>query len=206
MSVKRAILPDWSGHPCVIIAGGPSLSFRQILAVQEAAVRSIAVNNAYLVAPFADVLYGGDFLWHKVHNQSYKKLAQHAIWTQDSTAAQNYGLSYVKGVNREGLGKKDAIHNGGNSGYQAINLAYLFGCRRILLLGFDMKLGSQGEKHWHPDHEAPLIQAQTFPEWLHKFKALAKDLKAAGCEVINCTPGSALTEFPMSSIEAELPT
>ena len=29
-------------------------------------------------------------------------------------------------------------------------------------------------------------------------------LKAAGCEVINCTPGSALTVWPMSTIEKEL--
>ena len=73
------------------------------------------------------------------------------------------------------------------------------------VLGFDMKLGPSGEKHWHPDHPGVNMQGACFGEWLHKFEPLAKDLKDAGCIVVNCTPGSALTCFPVSTIEKELP-
>ena len=68
----------------------------------------------------------------------------------------------------------------------------------------DMKLGPNGEKHRHGDHEKPLVQAQLFEEWRHKGKKLAEDLAEHKCEVINCTPGSALEWFPMSTIEKEL--
>ena len=92
----------------------------------------------------------------------------------------------------------------GNSGAGAINLAYHFGARRILLIGMDMKPGANGEKHWHPDHPKPMVQGQQFEEWRLKMGVLAKDLAAEGVTVINCTPGSALTCFPMSDLEQEL--
>ena len=61
---------------------------------------------------------------------------------------------------RNGLGKRGLRVNG-NSGAGAINLAYHFGARRILLVGMDMKPGPNGEKHWHPDHPKPLVQASS---------------------------------------------
>lgn len=197
--------PNWAGRTCVVLASGPSLTREQVMHAMEDDVQVIAVNSTFRLAPLADVVYAGDFMWWKTHiNEVRKKMPISAeLWTQDSTAAERYYLNRIKGVNRPGLGKA-LIHSNGNSGAQAVNLAYLFGCRRILLLGFDMKLGPRGEKHWHEDHPGPLMQAQCFNEWTHKFEPLAKDLKAAGCEVINCTPGSALTCFPMSKIEEEL--
>ncbi|HCZ48509.1 MAG TPA: hypothetical protein DCZ11_05850, partial [Gammaproteobacteria bacterium] len=39
------------------------------------------------------------------------------------------------------------IHQGGNSGYQALNLAVLLGAERVILLGYDMHGG-----HWHGRH------------------------------------------------------
>ena len=77
------------------------------------------------------------------------------------------------------------------------------GARRILLIGYDMR-EINGRKHWHPDHPAPCVQKQQFGEWIHKFRKLAEDLKAAQCEVINCTPKSALQCFPMGDMEQEL--
>lgn len=197
--------PDWTGRICVVLASGPSLDPSQVARAMAADVEVIAVNSTFRMAPMADVVYAGDFLWWKTHiNEARRAVSMSTqFWTQDSTAAERYGLNRIKGVNRPGLGL-NAIHANGNSGFQAINLAYLFGCRRVLLLGFDMKLGPNGERHWHPDHPGPLMQAQTFEEWRHKSTLLARDLVAEGCEVINCTPGSALTCFPMSTIEKEL--
>jgi len=202
-------LRDWSGKTCVVVAGGPSLTTGQYSTVCRSNAKVIAVNNVWeLFLTRADAIYAGDFLWWKVKHQEIRKMlpgapGQAKLWTQDSTAAERYQLNRVKGVNRPGLGVQH-IHQNGNSGMQAINLAYLFGCRRILLLGFDMKVGEDGAKHWHSDHPAPLMQTQLFSEWLHKGKKLAFDLKANGCEVVNCTPGSAWLDFPMSTIEGEL--
>lgn len=198
---------NWAGQTCVVLASGPSLTNEPLAAVADAHVRTITVNSTVFKYPVdPDVVYAGDFMWWKANDREVKMRTFGGAdrWTCDRTAAERYGLNWVKGVNAQGLSRGSYIHTNGNSGAQAINLAYLFGCRRILLLGFDMKLGPKGEKHWHPDHPSPLMQGQTFGDWLHKFNFLAVDLKQVGCEVINCSPGSALTCFQMSTIEKEL--
>lgn len=201
--MNQSKLLDWRGQTAVVLASGPSLTQEQISRAAQSDANIVAVNSTADSVILPEVIYAGDFLWWKVNHAKNKHRNAH-LWTQDRTAAERYQLNWVKGVNRDGLGR-DYIHNNGNSGMQAINLAFLFGARRILLLGFDMKLGPNGERHHHPDHPAPLIQNQTFEEWVHKGKKFADGLKAAGCEVINCTPGSAWKDFPMSTIEKELP-
>ncbi len=195
--------PDWSGQTTVILASGPSLTAEQISHACQADVNIIAVNSTAFNVPLPDVIYAGDMMWWKRHHQG----AVHgARWTCERATAERYGLNFIKGVNALGLSTSPRyIHTNGNSGAQAINLAYLFGSRRILLLGFDMKLGPNGEKHHHPDHPAPMVQSQTFSDWIHKLNFLARDLEKAGCEIINCTPGSVLSCFPRSTIEKELP-
>ena len=195
---------DWSGLTCVVCASGPSLTAGQIIEVKCAPVKAIVVNRTWELFPSADVLYACDFLWWKMNYDRITKEFTGTLWTQDRGAAERWPKIYcLRNEARPGLGKA-GIRTNGNGGAGAINLAYLFGVRRILLVGYDMKLGPAGEKHWHPDHPKPLVQSQTFDEWKHKFQVFAKELKAAGCEVINCTPGSALEVFPRSTIEKEL--
>jgi len=199
-------LLDWTGKTCVIAASGPSLTDEQVRLVEEWNVAIIAVNTTFKKFADPEVVYACDYLWLKHHvaevRAKFKNFSTQ-IWTQDRSSAERFNLNFVRQTSRPGLGKKTLQVNG-NSGAGAINLAYLFGCRRILLIGFDMKLGPKGERHWHKDHPAPLVQNQPFGEWLHKFDTLAKDLKAEGVEVVNCTPGSALTVFPMSTLQKEL--
>jgi hypothetical protein len=124
------------------------------------------------------------------------------VWSQDSTSCARWpNIKRVRAANRDGLGKNELIHLNGNSGFQAINLAYSWGFKRIVLLGFDMKPGPNGEKHHHEDHPKPLVQVLVFSEWLHKSHRLAIDLKNEGIEVLNATPGSALTCWPLVKLE-----
>jgi hypothetical protein len=180
----------------IVIASGPSLTKEQADAALASPHYTIAVNGAYKIAPTADALYAGDFMFWKLHLADIKRTFKGKLVTQDSSASAHYQLTRVRGTNRDGLGK-EVIHMNGNSGVQAINLAYLWGYRRIILLGFDMKLGSKGEKHFHPDHPHPAVQNQVFPEWLKKVQKVATDLVAAKCEVLNATPDSAMKCFPM---------
>lgn len=205
----KQVFPHWKGETCVILASGPSL--KQFIESPQGArglpdTKIVAVNSTYRWAPFADVIYAGDFMWWK-QNITDVRRAQSGftqLWTCDRAAAERWDLNWVKGVNRLGLGKDKFIHTNGNSGAQAINLAYVFGCRRILLLGFDMKLGPAGERHHHADHPAPMVQAQTFGDWIHKSEFLARELEEAGCSVVNCSAETALTCWPRSTIEKEL--
>ena len=214
--LEQSKKPDWSGKTAVIFASGPSLTKTQVDAVHHRAieneievqghtgrVRTIAVNSTAEIAPWASVFYACDFLWWKVNYGKFWGDQPRRCWTQDRASAERFHINFVRQASAPGLGKK-VLHTNGNSGAGAINLAYLFGARRILLLGFDMKLGPKGEKHHHPDHPHPLVQGMQFNEWIHKMGIVARDLKAEGVEVVNCTPGSALQCFPFGDIATEL--
>ena len=114
--------------------------------------------------------------------------------------AQRYGLNWVHSVDRPGLSSDPSlIHQGGNSGYQALNLAVLLGAARILLLGYDM--GGRG--HWHGNHPPGLRNPpeSQLSEWAGQFHAAAADLDRLGIECINCSRETALTCFPRARIE-----
>lgn len=172
---------DW-----VVIATGPSLTQEDVDAVQGLSV--IAVSDAYRLAPWADCLHSSDARW----------------WLANPKALQFRGhktsLELVKGVTRfhpstEILEDRPGyLATGRNSGYQAINLAVHYGAQRILLLGFDMKK-TNGRTHFFGSHPPSLERAHPYAVWWQHFAKLAKVLELRGVEVINCTPGSALTCF-----------
>lgn len=192
--------PDWSRETCVILASGPSLTPEQIDAVKHSTAKSITTNSTAFVAPWASVFYACDHLWFKTY---HAKLDIKRCWTQDRASAERYGINYIRQSARPGLGKREVQVNG-NSGFGATNLAFLFGCRRIILAGMDMRLGPKGQRHHHPDHPAPLVQAQQFKEWVHKGAKFFSDLREEGCEVLNATPNSALTMVKYMPLEEAL--
>ena len=195
---------NWRDHTAVVVASGPSLTLQQAILVNDAPVKRIAVNNSYQILGHPDAVYACDYLWWKTNHMKVKQnIPRSRLWTQDRAAAEQFQLSHIQWEGKDGLGKRGLRVNG-NSGAGAINLAYHFGARRILLIGMDMKPGANGEKHWHPDHPKPMVQGQQFEEWRLKMGVLAKDLAAEGVTVINCTPRSALTCFPMGDLEQEL--
>ena len=196
-------LLDWSGQTVVILASGPSL--REFIRTGSSldGVRTITTNSSIFAYPKADVAFGVDFMWWKTHHQVVRRESRALCWTVDRSAAERFGLYFVRGANTGGL-HETRVNTNGNSGAAAINLATLFGAKRILLLGFDMKLGPDDEKHWHPDHPKPCAQGMVFDDWLYKMDALARGCDRKGIEVINCTPGSALHAFPMMPLEEAL--
>ena len=126
----------------VIIASGPSLTQAQVDAALVSGHTTIAVNGAYKIAPTADWLYAGDMMFWKTYIADIKRVFKGNLVTQDNGSSQRWGIQRVRGTNREGLGR-DIIHLNGSSGTQALNLAFVWGFRRIVLLGMDMKLGSK---------------------------------------------------------------
>lgn len=181
----------------VILGSGPSLTAEQIDAARVSGHFTIVVNATYKVMLDANVLYGGDFMFWKAYMADVRKVFKGALWTQDASVAARWQINRIRGTNRDGLGLNNAIHLNGNSGAQAINLAFLWGYKRVVLLGFDMKFGPGGERHHHTDHPAPCVQSQVFFEWIHKIDRMARDLRLQNIEVLNATPGSALKCFPM---------
>jgi hypothetical protein len=83
-----------------------------------------------------------------------------------------------------------------NSGAAAINLAVHTGVKKIILLGFDMKLDPQQNQHWHKLYVSPINQTKSiFSKHLIGFPAIKKDLDKLGVVVLNCNPDSAIDCF-----------
>jgi len=158
----------------------------------------IAVNNNYEVAPWADILYACDLKWWHWHDGAPGFTGEK--WTMDQAAAAQYGLRYIDGKPGAGLCiDPGAIHTGGNSGYQAINLAFHLGASHVILLGFDMKFSASGASHWFGDH--PDNVRSGYQRFIEAFKTIAdQDLM----EVINCSRDTALTCFKQMTLKEAL--
>jgi len=203
----------WEGATVVILASGESLTLEQCAMVglwqDNPFHRVIVINTTFRLAPWADLLYACDGKWWNAvdptTNMKYaEEAAQHFnkdnMWTQDKGAADLYGLRYIKSLRKQGLSKvKGVIHQGANSGFQAINLAYLAGARRFILLGFDCK-----GNHWHGNHPGPINTGMPHGTWKKEFQILAADLEKEKVDVVNCSPGTALRAFRTGDLAEEL--
>ena len=225
---------EWVGETVVLIGGGPSLTVEQVSVVHEAhkagLVRCIAVNDAYLWAPWADILYAADASWHNDHA---KGVAKFALKLSAAEVAKRFSefagqkcsiqsqvgniyddkthvlLNANKDSNGHGIHgfglsfDPSCIVTGSNSGAQALNIASLSGAKRILLLGFDGQVSKEGRTHWHGGHVAPTPEA-AYALYRKSFSMAENDLKKAGVEVINCSIGSAIDTFPKMDIKEAL--
>jgi hypothetical protein len=95
---------------------------------------------------------------------------------------------------------------GGNSGYQAMNLALHLGAARIVLLGYDMAPADDGRLHWFGAHPAGLANPDgvNFATWPKAFDRLAPALADLGVEVVNCSRRTALGCFARAPLEEVL--
>jgi hypothetical protein len=180
-----------------IVASGPSLTVEDVNAIKGQNV--IVINDNYLLAPWASVLYACDGQWWDWH-QSRNELKDFKgrKLTQDKEAANRYGLEYIESVDAPGLSKDiNYIHMGSNSGIQAINLAYHFGANRIILLGYDMQ-ATDNKSHWFGDH--PNGFRSYWHRWLPIYKAVADDANKMNLEIINASRETALTCFARVSL------
>lgn len=200
----------------IVIAGGPSALESLDRAPGWEHWPSIVVNDSWRLAPRAAALYAADRKWWEQRDKPtglrYLDLIRRSgfgggLWTCDEGAARELELWLVRIERAEGLGTKEGIiRTGGqvgNSGAQAINLAYLWGARRLLLVGFDMcKRG--GLVHWFGDHPKELQNAPSLDSFVKGMGRMAADLHAAGVEVVNCCSWSALPYWPKRELATVL--
>lgn len=186
----------WPGGTVACLGGGPSLTKADVEYVRTRVDGVIAINDAYKIAPWADVLYGCDakwWYWHKgVTSFTGLRVAL------DPAAKRHADIIVLQKTGETGLElEPTGLRAGRNSGYQAINLAVHLGAKRIILLGYDMRGG-----HWfgsHPDGSGP-----PFAICLQRFATIVGPLAEAGVQVINCSRRTALVCFPRVPLEEAL--
>ena len=175
--------PGRNWETVVCIASGPSLTKADCDLVGASGLPTIAVNNSWKLAPFADVIYAGDSDWWSRHIREINIAAER--WTCNRSAARWYRLNYHHAVGYW------------NSGLRAVQFALLQGAKRVILLGYDCSV--ENGTHWHGNHpNGNNPDAAKCKGWIEQFKSLA------AFDIINSSRVSALPWFPRASLEQSL--
>lgn len=197
----RSMLPDWRGLTAIVVASGQSASELAPRLPQKGAVRVLVVNLGFRLFPNADVMYAADSGFWQWYTDARKfagiKLAP------DARARPYCSALELVEIPKDASGRRTDTMifdqpgvigcGGGNSGFQAVNLAINFGARRIALCGFDY-----GGKHWHEDHPPALRNptADQFKRWRTHLDNAAPAIAARGVEVVNLSESSTLKAYP----------
>lgn len=162
----------------------------------------IVTNTSFRAAPWADVLFAPDARWWSVYGDEARAKFAGERWTSDPTVPD---ANLIGCVDEPGLSKHpERVHFGGNVGYMALGLAFLFGAYRMILLGYDMQR-TGGRNHHHGDHDGGLPNlTNDFESWRVRMRRLAIDLREAGVDVVNATRETALTCFERAPLERAL--
>lgn len=188
---------EWSADErCFILCGGPSLKKQRDL-VPRLKGRVIAVKHGVLLRPDADVLFlTGEFLPQIAPPLLERFTGTHRIVRGKHNPLLPQDLKRVGRVkDHEHLCEIPTHVCGLDGGTSAINLAYHFGAREIILLGYDMTGTRWLEGEWLARHPLPRIPQAHFDRHMRPLPALARDCEAKGVKVINCSPISAVTCF-----------
>lgn len=167
----------------------------------------IGVNDSVIHAPRCDIAVSMDRLWVEYRFPQLRERGKLA-WLRRS-AVQNverkFPWLHVFECDHESPEFVDApdMLNGTNSGLCAFNLAYQMRPKQILLFGFDMKRGANGEAYWYPPYpwtsKAGGTSSRKYQTWAGEFFAAAARCKAAGIAVLNASPASAIDVFPKTA-------
>lgn len=216
------IKPIFKDSVIVCAGTGPSINQETIDRVNQARsqgkIKVFSSNRAYQIFD-TDLLHGcnyqfWDYWWKEdplLKDRPFLKTT-----TRPQLEGKYPGLEYIKEEWIDGLSTNPsyvAAHHG--TGPQTVNLAYLFGAKTILLVGWDMRFpGKVSNQNYKEKRrffgEDPLTQVhwpRTEPNGdlgglIREMNTI--DPKRYGIEIINCTPNSAMTHFPMMDLDKAL--
>jgi len=176
------------------------------------------MNRVWRDFPWLDVFLACNKEFYEVEWERGLKQHGAAKWHWDLPTCIRFGLNYIPGRWADGFNKDGScIHYGHSSGFQVPQLAYRDGFRRLLLCGYDMRYAQDydgrnrrtgstprhyfGEyddaalNHWPSAKVKDGVHVELI-EQFEKVKRINTDV-----EIINCSPGSAMTCFPMATLE-----
>ena len=165
----------------------------------------IAVNVAYMIGDWIDMVVFGDNKFYLAHRKGLSTFRGLKVSCNPKHIAESYHREGVKFLLRDMKHRRGISSNprmvswNSNSGAAAINVAVHTGVKRIVLLGFDMRLSESGAQHWHSlycrDRKKEVKSKRIhlpFDKHLIGFPEIAKDAKRLGVEILNASPDSAI--------------
>lgn len=197
----------------VIYGTGPSLTPEII--EQTSHLRRFGANLTYRLG--VDVVLGcNSQFWDHYYDDSLQYDCQR--WTTRPIAKQGVWpeVSYIEERWEDGLSTDLAYicaHHG--SGPQVVNLAMHYGCKVMLLVGWDMRYPGKvsdreytGNRHYFGEYPKELQHwPRTGPNG--ELSGLIREMETINpsdysIEIYNCTPGSAMKCFPFRSLSGYL--
>lgn len=188
---------DWRGATAAVVASGPSIKGTPLEYLRG--FKSIVIKDTWALMPWADACYGCEaaFWMNALGLPEYRGLK--LAW--DKALSGPYPDIHLFDLEMENhhlrLDEPGVIGCGGNSGFQAVNIAAQFGATRIVLVGFDMH--DKGGTHWYGRTNArhrTNPDEGNFKRWRQHFEDAAPEYAAAGIEIVNGSPASTVTAFP----------
>lgn len=201
----------WEGETVYIIGGGPS--FKAMDPSLLFGRCTIGINDAYRLGNWVKLVFFGDKGWLQLHNFDWITIGDQKVpgfkkYKGLKVCCNDFGFTdpNIHVLRRRSFGlhlEPGYVGFNGNSGSAAINLAISVGASRVVLLGFDMKSADDGTPNWHPKLKDHDVSPQKYRKFIRGMKIIANDAKrlCPNVEIVNATPGSALTVFPMVNLE-----
>lgn len=187
------------------MATGPSLTEEVVEYVRKHRTEQHVIfgcNDSYKICDFLDVHYACDTRWWDHNGKDFKeKFPSLESWTQCKKSSETYEINWTSGKHNAGLSiDPNCIHYGSNSGYQQLNIAFLMGCNKFILLGYNMQHVA-GKTHFFGDHGAGMNNNSPYHMFLTKYGTIQKPIKNL---IVNCTENSLLNCFRKSTLEEEM--
>ena len=180
----------WPNERCFIICGGASVDKKLVTRIRG---RIIAVKHAALLRPDADVLFyaGRDSLAECLDIIRGFRGMVVSRGDYPGTPAGVHCVSKTDFPEQRGrLSTDPRILAGWDSGGAALNLAYLFGCNPIVLVGMDMRGG-----HWFRKHPKWLTNKSTHDRHREAVQGMGADLRELGVKVFDTSMAGRLRCF-----------
>jgi hypothetical protein len=208
-----------NGRTVCCIGTGPTLTLADIETARRKGFALSGCNNVWQIVPDLDVLYACNQGWWRTYWSPELREHPASKWTTNREAAELFGLNWIR--ERPGFGEglsvdPTVINHGHGSGFSLLNLVYLMGAARIVLLGYSLKYAANYDGRGRQIGDVPRHYFGEYPEslqhWpskrvrdgihvelLELYQAVADQ---GAVEIVNCTPDSALECFPRMSIDA----
>ena len=189
----------------ILAATGPSLTPEVIETIRpyKDSFVIFGINDSYRVIDFLDEHYACDQKWWDIHGDEFReKYPELSSWTgYAKDAAKKYGLNYVNGKHAKDFSiDPNIIHYGANSGFQALNVAFLMGGSKFILVGYNMQaVGTR--KHYFGNHPPGLNRNSPYQAFVKNFNSIRPEIREL---VINCTTNTALDCFEKADLKETL--
>ena len=217
----------WQDSECWIIGGGPSLT--DVFQIPDQVVKKvrngdspalysdymkqihdkhiIGINMAYRIGAWMDMIYFGDKSFFDKVKYDLIDYPGLIVTSSDKRAINDKTIPGVKQLQRMpkkwtlGIAEKNnAVCWNHNSGAAAISIAAHTGVKRIILIGFDMTMDSDANRHWHFLY-GEKVKPPPYPTHLLGFPVIAKQAKERGIEILNCSTNTAIKSFKIVKLE-----